>query len=205
MKLRLLLESFDPRRFLLHAQQLVVDEYPDANVEINCKIADSYELEVKYFDIKPVTVSLYKEDDESPWMISFHGAMTLYPTSFDEHGMTPINSLRTVETMLKRGFEAGVVFEDNCQEYFTGDSEKWVYAEIDKLFEYLGTGRLKKAADVHIVVSTILDDEGLQKLETRYNSTLINSKKLRLSSSSAPNPSDYRARLHEAYILANLE
>lgn len=205
MKLRPLLESFDPRHFLLHVQQLVVDEYPDADVELHCKVADSYELEVKYFDLKPVTFALYKEDDESPWMVSLHGATTIYPTPFDEQGMTPINSLHAVETMLKGGFDAGVIFEDGCEQMFAGDSEKWVYEEIGKLFKYLGTGRLKKAADVHIVVSEILDDEGLQKLETRYNSTLINSKKLRISSSSAPNPSDYRARLREAYILATLE
>ena len=204
MKLRPLLESFDPRQFLLHVQQLLVDEYPDANVELDCKVADSFTLEVKYFDLKPVTFSLYKEEAETPWMTSMCGAATIYPVPFDERAMTPLSTFHAIESMLKSAFEAGVVFEDGCEQMFVGDSEKWVYAEIGKLFKYLGNGRLKKATDVHVVVDKVLDDEGLQTLETRYNSTLINSKKLHRNIS-APSSADVNAIGREAYILATLE
>jgi hypothetical protein len=187
MKLKLLLESFDPRRLLLHVQQLVVDEYPQADVDIDAA-GSSYELTVKYFDLKPAVLQLYKDEHDVAWTIAL--PTTLNPAPFDEHKMTAINIFNAIETVLKASFEEAAVFEDNCDQ-LTGVDETWAFREIGLLFKHLGTGRLKKAADVHVVVKRDLDDEGLQKLETRYNSTLVNSKNLQNGL--------------EAYILAALE
>lgn len=205
MKLKPLLEGFDPRSFLLHLQQLVVDEYPQADVELNHK-HDIFTLEVKYFDLKPVTLSLFKRESDELWMIEIHGITTIHQTPFDERIMTPLHTLHGIERKLKGAFEAGVVFEDGSSQELMGDDESWVYVQIESLFKYLGTGRLKKAADIHIVISTMLDDKGLQNLQTRYNSILVNSRKLKPRQvHSEPTAADAKADRREVYILANLE
>lgn len=208
IELQALLESYDPRRLLLQVQQLLTDEYSHANVELSSTDEDTYSLELTYFDLKPITLNLYKAQADTPWMIEYRTQVgSLYPTPFDAHVMTAHNIFNALDLLLQSNFEQCVSFEDGCDQALTGEIEKWVYEEVNKLFKYLEEGRLKKAADIHVVLSTVLDDEGLQKLETRYNSILVNHKKLnRVPISHRPHPADATALAPmEVYILAALE
>ena len=210
MKLKLLLEGdFDPRRLLLHVQQLIVDEYQHADVDINVLQTNFYELSIKYFDITSVKLELYRDDGRDSWAIALKSLSGGYsaPSTFHGHQMTALNIFNALDKLLKADFEMMVEFEDGCRQQLISDDETWVFAEIATLFKYLDTGRLKKASDVHVVIAASgLEDEGLQKLETRYNSMYINSKKLpNRHAVSSPHPSDAKAVGREVYIFAALE
>ena len=195
MKLQHLLESINPLPLLLHIQQLIIDEYARADVELgmdNVRAHEVYRLEVKYCDLKPVIINIWKESNRWIYQIKSSAGDSIYPSTLQQL-QSALSFFEAIKIMLKANFELSVIFENDCRAFIESNSAlaNWVDAEIGALFKYLDSGRLKKAADVHVVIDNSVDEESSQALETRYNSMIVNYKKL----------NDGR----EVYILANLE
>lgn len=199
--------TFDPKRFIYALQQELIELEPGLDVEIKQEVnhaqtgwqrrhnEPSYSITVTAADL--TYVSKLNMENDGKWAL----APWLSSTSVREvHA--PKTYAAAILYQLKQELvtQCPIIVNDDVSDLASRPFQVWLEGECFSLFKYLLPGATRRLAKgtgtLNLVVldtdkPNLTDEAGLQELQTRYNSTIVATKKLRNG--------------YEAFLLAQLE